>query len=155
MGADIHLVTQVRQPDGTWQDAEPFWPCGPCRSTGTYNPERPGQCPWCDGKGTRNDYDDRYYAVFAILADVRNREDVKPLAEPRGLPADFEVVNDGGHIEHDGKWMGDHSHSWFTLAELLTVEEWPEGASFASGFMPALAKLGAPGDVRIVFGFDN
>lgn len=65
--------------------------------------------------------DDRNYWAFAVLADVRNGEGfagcdlgdpVTPIAQPRGLPADTST----------GGWLGDYSHSWVTLAELLAVD---------------------------------
>lgn len=56
---------------------------------------------------------DRHYQLFAVLAGVRNGhgfarvrtgEAVKPIAEPRGLPKDFALIDEGSHpltaIEH-------------------------------------------------------
>lgn len=58
--------------------------------------------------------DSRNYAVFAMLAGVRNRYDLEPISAPRGLPADLRGEED---------WeFGDHSHSWVTLREVL---DWP------------------------------
>jgi hypothetical protein len=92
-----------------------------------------------------------------VLAGVRNGrgfagvpygEAVRPIRQPRGLPADFEV-DDESHpiatLDHmdprragyrrespelyaDGPmavWMGDHSHSWLTGDEMLA---WAESA---------------------------
>lgn len=95
----------------------------------------------------------RHYQLFAVLAGVRNGrgfagiptgEAVTPIAEPRGLPADF-ATEDEAHplatLEHmdprrrkwheaDEKlevWMGDHSHSWLTGNEILAwAEKAPE-----------------------------
>ncbi len=88
---------------------------------------------------------DRHYQLFAVLAGVRNGrgfagvstgEAVTPIAEPRGLPADF-ATEDEMHplatLEHMGPsrrkwheaheklevWMGDYSHSWLTGDEIL------------------------------------
>ena len=58
----------------------------------------------------------RNYYWFAILANVRNYNDLTPIDDPRGLPADIseEVRKMADQWESDG-----HSHSWFTLRELL------------------------------------
>lgn len=94
---------------------------------------------------------DRHYQLFAVLADVRNGygfagiptgEAVKPIAERRGLPADFAMDGDSHPIatlEHMDPsrrkyrgadealevWMGDHSHTWLTGSEMLA---WAESA---------------------------
>lgn len=68
----------------------------------------------------------RNYDVFGILADVRNgvgfagvdTGDAWPvIAEPRGLP---DGLSEESSLDEDmlGHWLGDHSHSWLTLAEL-------------------------------------
>lgn len=77
---------------------------------------------------------DRHYQLFAVLAGVRNGygfagvptgEAVTPISEPRGLPIDFPVDDDSHH--EAGKlleiWMGDHSYSWLTGAEMLAWAE--------------------------------
>lgn len=80
---------------------------------------------------------DRHYQLFAVLADVRNGygfagvptgDAVTPIARPRGLPTDFAVKNE----EHNGIWMGDHSHSWLSGPEMLA---WVENA-------PRVVKVG-------------
>lgn len=86
--------------------------------------------------------DDRNYRVFAMLAGVRNgvgfagvktHEPLVPISEPRGLPADLELV-DGDSIKlavwqgdesiEITEWIGDHSHSWLTLTEIDNWEGW-------------------------------
>lgn len=73
--------------------------------------------------------EDRDYELFAWLAGVRNRFDIKPIDQPRGLPEDFEMES-GYHPDPSGiseytrdgaRWMGDHSFSWFTADELLAA----------------------------------
>lgn len=63
----------------------------------------------------------RNYDLFAMLADVRNGvgfagittgSGFEPIFEPRGLPDDWDRPS-------DDCWLGDHSHTWFTLEELL------------------------------------
>lgn len=123
MGTDIHGVFQRRTAAG-WEDIE-------------------------------SNYDQhRHYQLFAVLADVRNGrgfagvrtgDEVVPISEPRGYPADFKVGrqnDEEGYFDGDfypmsetrfmgrraewhepgepiGLWMGDHSHTWLTGAEML------------------------------------
>lgn len=70
----------------------------------------------------------RNYYLFAVLADVRNGhgfagistgDGFNPIAEPRGIPEDVSIkikrISD--------YWGGDgHSHSYFTLKELLEYD---------------------------------
>jgi hypothetical protein len=100
----------------------------------------------------------RDYYLFAILADVRNGfgfagaeifTPVKPISEPRGLPADFQVEADthllfgmelmdprrrsyyerwpADPVDPDDNpleyWLGDHSHSWLLGSEILAYGE--------------------------------
>lgn len=79
---------------------------------------------WVDVKSKFEE--NRHYFLFSWLADVRNGygvagvptyDPVVPLAKPRGLPKDFTVEDDD--TAHNGKWLGDHSHSWLTADEIL------------------------------------
>jgi len=116
MGTDIHGVFQRKTSDGAWQDVP-----------------------------SKYDFD-RHYQLFAVLAGVRNGvgfagvptgDPVRPIAEPRGLPADFEVVQGDLHpiasedllppysrkywTEEDPLelWMGGHPYSWLLADEML------------------------------------
>lgn len=118
MGTDIHGIFQKRTPAG-----------------------------WVD---VTTDYDERRdYQLFSVLAGVRNGygfagvptgEVVQPTDKPRGLPADFPIDGKDAHpvttVElmgwrskhhEEGEkvevWMGDHSHSWLTGAEILAWAE--------------------------------
>ena len=117
---------------------------------------------------------DRHYFLFGILAGVRG--DGPPIAEPRGLPEDFELVDGEDHPITDLKymdprrrgwhktndplvvWMGDHSHSWLTGEEML---KWYKSAKaeereYVIYFFDEVARLVAEhGKIRFVFGFDN
>ncbi|MED1801822.1 hypothetical protein [Brevibacillus porteri] len=64
-------------------------------------------------------YKERNYALFAMLADVRNNYDYKPICQPKGLPGDISDVvgKEAARWEEDG-----HNHSWLTLQELLTYD---------------------------------
>ena len=61
-------------------------------------------------------YSGRNYGLFSVLADVRNYGDVTPISEPKGVPGDMSDVTrkEYEYWECDG-----HSHSYFTLKELL------------------------------------
>jgi hypothetical protein len=79
-------------------------------------------------------YDGRNYTLFGILADVRNGicsffrgpstgQEAKPISMPKGLPED---VSSYVKLQSD-EWDCDgHSHSWFTLQELLDYD-WNSG----------------------------
>lgn len=110
MGCDIHSIAQVKK-DGKWVTKIP-----------------------------RVADDNRDYNSFAILANVRNGYGVAavttgegwtPIAQPRGLPNDIELIEESvespvWYWDFDEKkeepettvWLGDHSHSWLTLDEI-------------------------------------
>lgn len=113
MGCDIHAIWQAKK-DGKWVDVESTWE------------------------------QDRHYFLFSWLANVRNGHGfagiptytpIKPISEPRGYPDDFVVDGDSHpvsdpavmgrraeYLEPGDKpemFMGDHSHSWLTAAEIL------------------------------------
>lgn len=110
MGTDIHAVFQAKK-DDAWIDVDSQYK------------------------------EERHYFLFAWLAGVRNgfgfagvptHTPIKPIAEPRGLPDDFQGHDStkelmGRHAEYleDGEdphvWMGDHSHSWLTADEIIAV----------------------------------
>jgi hypothetical protein len=151
MGCDIHLIVQARR-DGVWEDV-------------VLN---------LDEEVEYDEFNDSFwesqsYATFALLADVRNdpADGITPISTPRGLPDDFECQDDRrpstrpieagrliGDVERNGKDLGEHSHSWVTLAELKAVpadQRW----ALPEAWIPELEKFGAPDDVRLVFGFDS
>lgn len=89
---------------------------------------------WFDAESTyppfREQYNciplnDRNYTLFALLADVRNGRGfagvvtgnpIIPLDQPRGVPSNASH----GWLEEVESWDVDmHSHTWFTLRELL------------------------------------
>lgn len=78
-----------------------------------------GDCDCCDN--TRQMcwsvfYGGRNYTLFSILAGVRNYDELEPISPPRGIPEDASVdyLEEVNRLEGDG-----HSHSWFTLKEIL------------------------------------
>lgn len=149
MGCDIHSRAE-RKVDGQWQVIAGAEP-----------------------------FDWRSYGMFAFLANVRNYSGIKPLSEPRGLPADSPA-------ERDDEYLGDHSYSWLSLDELIafdydamtedrrvTVQTGPNSwngahtakpgsgeamtyrAFLGEAFFEEIEKLKAVGAERIVFGFDS
>lgn len=64
-------------------------------------------------------YSDRNYTLFAKLADVRNDGNVEALSEPRGIPED---ASPEGRAFLEGWGVDGHSHTHFTLAELLEAD---------------------------------
>lgn len=166
MGCDIHSFA-VREDgsiikEGIWQDGK------------TANPDY----EWLDNEG--EPFGNRNYGVFGFLANVRNYSDVPAIAQPRGLPSDFQ------HDEDRDGWVGDHSFSWLSLDELkafdydAAVEDrrvtrqigpnsWDGGCTADAGggkmmtwreflgdaFFKDMAELERIGAHRVVFGFDS
>lgn len=152
MGCDIH--TQVeRKVRGKWEMGNGKWEI------------IPGLVP----------FDWRAYGMFGFLADVRNYSAIPPIAPQRGLPDD--VVDN----ENAENYLGDHSYSWLSVAELLAfnydepVEDRrvtrnhdggctaePGGGRMTTyreflgeAFFMYLEKLKEAGAERVVFGFDS
>jgi hypothetical protein len=80
---------------------------------------------WGDGRMTCDPFSDRNYTLFALLANVRNGygfagivtgNPITPLDEPRGVPSNASL---GWQGEVDAWDVNMHSHTWFTLRELL------------------------------------
>lgn len=127
MGTDIHLYVERRDPEtGAWSEVPgPFkgWNGGP-----SWNPVHEHGF-----ESSHPDPSARNYNVFAMLAGVRNgygfagtyrHEPLTPCFEGRGIPEDHSPPTDAD------LWLGDHSFTWATVAELLTV---PWGREFHSG----------------------
>ena len=118
MGCDIHLYVENRV-NGAWRAAECF----------VQDKDDPKSC--ADVPYEKRLYSGRNYNLFSILADVRNGygfagvptgAGYKPMSKPKGLPADVspevKAVSD--------QWDGDgHSHSWFTVAEIMAYDWTP------------------------------
>jgi len=59
----------------------------------------------------------RDYRLFSVLAGVRNTTKAIPISLPKGIPND---VSDAVHENIDQcSFLGDHSHSFLTLEEIL------------------------------------
>lgn len=120
MGCDIHLYVEARDKRG-WLTRD----------------EWKVEDGWTDVPFDSRFFNDRNYELFAILAGVRNKYDIKPIQEPRGLPSDCDPMI----LKANDSWGEDgHSHSWLTLAELLafdwtqtiTCSGWVNGIKFAN-----------------------
>jgi len=142
MGCDIHGRVQYR-----------------------YSPES----SWFDGGPIENG---RNYTLFSVLAGVRAYDDIS-ISDPRGYPDDF-VVDDNDDIElgyDDEKhkyWMGDHSHSWLMVDEIVNWPRWDESIHHGStlkdncrnfwlwlDWIRARNRPWGDSNIRIVFGFDS
>lgn len=113
MGCDIHLFCEYRENYDTWKCADHFR-------------IRTDDVPDKVKIQSVNDYpkylepiplyDNRSYAFFSLLADVRNSGDVKPMGDRRGLPHDVSDIVKA----YSNYWGSDgHSHSWYTARELF------------------------------------
>ncbi len=96
-------------------------------------------------------YSGRNYHLFSRLADVRSYGDGSAISEPRGVPEDASDA----YLYVVNQWKGDgHSHSYFTLTELLE-HDWNEFNEF-NETLEKMKKLDENTDnVRAVFFFDN
>jgi hypothetical protein len=130
MGTDIHLFVE-RRVNGEWLSVDKWT-------------EEDGYpyVAWNDGFYKGCNYD-----LFAILADVRNGygfagcdtgDCFNPIDAPRGLPDDVspKVEANSDHWGIDG-----HSHSWFTLKELLNFD-WNQSTKHR-GYIPAKLEQGS------------
>lgn len=99
-------------------------------------------------------FDERQYALFSKLANVRNhREPIVPISEPRGIPSDLckEIQE-----EFDEEGENYHSHTWFYLMDLrenLAVEL-AEFVEFRN-FLDEVWSVTKNPLTRIIIAFDN
>lgn len=132
MGCDIHMTIYVENPYGDVPEGmSEFWSMADVQI-------------------------DRDYRLFAAMAGVRarNREDIEPVAMPRGLPTEIKPYRVFG-------WLADtvdgHSHSWLTPAEfeeaIKRAESENASAKAALEYARAWFNLGRR--ALIVFCFDN
>ena len=111
MGCDIHCYAERKNKDGKWE------------IVGNVKKEEDG---WVSID--YEPYHDRNYNLFAILANVRNGtafagcktgEGFNPISNPKGVPSDASEE----YASIVEQWDGDgHSHSYFTLRELLDYD---------------------------------
>ena len=91
----------------------------------------------------------RSYVTFARLADVRNYDGIRPLADPRGIPHDLTAAVRLGLSE-----CADHSFTWFTLDQLLGEDLGYTAFEEMLNCLPFLTGT-EPKDIRLTMGFDN
>lgn len=117
MGCDIHCNIEVKE-NGIWKLHAPLIP------NSWYDPKEPID-RWNKPERPDKGWFDRYYDVFAIMANVRNGrgfagiktgQGFNVISQPKGLPEDVspEVKADSDEWDSDG-----HSHSWLSLQEIL------------------------------------
>jgi len=61
---------------------------------------------------------DRHYWLFGVMAGVRGDE--KPIAEPKGLPADISLTT---KIDYEYKRCRWHTPSWLNEEEIMELED--------------------------------
>lgn len=94
MGCDIHIFLEKRNSENQWIDSMVY-------ENDPYDGFRPLS------------YYERSYTLFATLAGVRGDD---PIEYPKGIPEDCSLE----YKKLCDDWEGDgHSHSYFTLRELL------------------------------------
>ena len=125
MGCDIHIWAEIQQINK--KTDEKFWMMvGSIFKNPYYRPE--GVPNTWNEPLTKHPYSGRNYDLFAMLADVRNGrgfagcitgEGFTPIDDPRGVPEDasYDYKDEVERYGVDG-----HSHSWFTLQELLDYD---------------------------------
>lgn len=94
----------------------------------------------------------RSYNLFAKMANVRNREGIIPIDEPRGLPSDISKETS----THYESWGTDaHSASFLTAQEVVELEGWVKEQGYPNEFFRNLFESNRTSDFRFVFWFDN
>lgn len=161
MGCDIHMWAEIREdwrPD-EWQAVGHVFPYAYHRPDSTnvvfaYDDEPESES---NPSLTRAPYSNRNYMLFALLAGVRNYDEVEPISAPRGVPDNASML----YQREVARWGDDgHSHSWLGLVE-LTSREWSDDLGRLSDWRDSIDRLAAIRamrgviDLRIVFFFDN
>ncbi len=108
MGCDIHIYTEVKKTinnQNKWVSSDYF-------KMNNYKYE--------DKFSVVEIFKYRNYSLFSVLANVRNYDNNKFISEPKGYPDDCcEFIN--GKFSYWGE--DGHSHSYFTLKELLDFQK--------------------------------
>ena len=98
-------------------------------------------------------YSGRNYHLFGILAQVRTWDTSESISEPKGIPDDASYA----YKYMCDQWHGDaHSHSYFTLEELLEVDWVSKDLKWFEGTIEKMKSVDHdPKKVRCCFFFDN
>ena len=62
---------------------------------------------------------ERNYRLFALMAGVRNYDEIEPIAEPKGLPEDITYLT---KIDYEGWKLDAHDESFLTVRELVELD---------------------------------
>lgn len=110
---------------------------------------------------------DRSYNLFALLAGVRNYENIEPISKSKGLPEDITYLTKKHYILRKSDA---HDESWLSIKELIELENIKQNDSFflEDTFNTFIFENGLTGwykypedntmnieDLRMVFWFDN
>ena len=60
----------------------------------------------------------RNYALFALMADVRNDGTIKPICQPKGLPKDIHLLT---KLDYNRAKSDYHGMSWFGVDEIIEL----------------------------------
>jgi hypothetical protein len=133
MGTDIHVIAQVKNELGVWEDVPLV------------------------GENIEN----RNYTWFTFLDGCRKDRVgiyIAPISKPRGAPEGFHVDSDHGDAFYKDKWMGYGISSWATLQEILDHEKTLPPMMYRVGPIDELEETFTghdPKNCRIVFGYDS
>ena len=119
MGCDIHMYAE-KLVDGKWEQLKGF--------VSTYFDPKSDYFSKEEFKNSEHPYEGRNYTLFSVLADVRNGSGfggcdtgdmICPISTPKGVPQDSckEIKKESDDWDCDG-----HSHSFFTVSELLQYD---------------------------------
>lgn len=119
MGCDIHTRVEFQNREGNWICGDFF----------RINPYYKASDPYeIDPMMVVEVGGDRNYRLFAVLANVRNYDDIPYIDNPRDIPDDACARTRRDYLF----WQEDaHSASYFTLKELI---EWNETAEPVEGY---------------------
>lgn len=147
MGCDIHCYVEIKSNSDDnygWEVIEDE----------IFTPTK-FDCEYYKKDKTNRPFYWRNYTMFAILADVRNGGNVRPISKPKGLPND---ISRGVWTKYYDWILDAHSQSYLTLRELVEYnynDEFVMNNQLFFTHIEELKTLGGLDDVRIVFWFDN
>lgn len=126
MGCDIHCIVEMKGKDGRWSAIKGSgWYRRDLKRSSTnggeheeYWKERYAQVKK-ESLDTQWIFEDRYYELFAILADVRNYEEYPALFAYRGLP---HLSSIGTRLELRDWGTDAHSLTYFSLKDIKDAD---------------------------------
>ena len=157
MGCDIHLFVECKKSangEKRWLNVDK-WEILPEYEEDSFEPYFVCQ----------HLYDDRNYAIFGILGNVRNEERMEYISEPRGLPFNVTKLVKKNYTEDSVNY---HSCSWLTLDELKIFRNKQNNQKKCKHILDSLISIlqkkkdsydwmnkKRDSDLRIVFWFDS